>query len=363
MKKNSKQHIEKIIKDDVTHHTPDVIKAIDFNEAFTPLPAKPSIFRRKLSYGFAASFAAIVILLIAVIGPADPLEPTNGETPRRTLELSSKEEFYSLGAFSAVTLLDQSLEANTPTLNQPNLTLLSSQNTLIEKYLDFINGYINLVEPIMMGEDSLSFRLHPSPLDDYDYSVQLSSIDLSGETHTRTLHYNETEVSEDEYVINGIMIMNNVTYSVKGDIEIDGDEIDMTLKASHPDNEDTYLEIQQTIEDDEQTLEYEFVRNGDTVFESSLEIEFDDDEIVAEIEHETPMIEIELVITRNLLNNPDTLKIEYEIDSERQGDEEGEIQLSVIYDEATQRYAYKYSITIEDGASFSVIKPRHYQND
>jgi len=365
MKNKNNKHIEKMIKNDFHNHTPDIIDSIDFKELVPQQSAKQSIFKRKLPYGLVATFTAIVIVLMVVMGPEAPIAPGNGNgvDPGTTLELSSKQEFYSVGAFSAVTLLDQTLDNNNVNAKTPMVKPLSNQDTaLIEDYLSYVNGYINMAESIIMGRESLSFHFKTSPLDDYTYSVQLSGINLNGTTYTRTLHYNETEVDEGAYIIDGIMVINNVTYKVEGEVEIDDDDIEMSLIATHPDNEDTYLEIYQSIENDEQTYEYEFVRNGDTIFESSLEIEFEEEDIITEITHETLDVELELTITRLLHQQDNALTIEYEIDSKTQGDEEGIMILRVIYDETQSRFVYEYVITIEDGpATFTLYKPRQYQ--
>ncbi len=360
MKKRNKQ-IEQTIKKDVRDHTPDILESIDFNEAFTPAPAKPSIFKRKLPYGFLASFAVIVVVLIAITGPG-PLDPGNGDDPDPTFELSTKEEYYSFGAFSAITLLDQALSDNGAVNNTLVTTLSSHDNTLIEAHLGSVNGYVNMVEATIMQRERLTFQLQLSPLDNYTYRVQFSGVNLNGESYIRTLHYNETKVDDGEYEIDGIMTINNITYRVSGEIEIDEDDMEMTLVARHPNNDETYITIHQSIESDEQTLEYEFVRNGDTIFESEVEIEFDEDEIVTEITHETLNVEIELTIIRSLTNGSDALIIEYEIDTETYGDEEGIIVLNVIYDEDQGLYLYEYVISIDEGPTFTVYKSRQYQD-
>ena len=359
MKKDRKK-IESIIREDGRKHTPEVIDSIDFHEHMAPAPEKRPFFRRRLPYAFAGVLSIVLIALLVVLAPEEvPGDPGNGRQPRQTIELSTREELYSLTALSAVSLLDASLANNNVAQSGVPRAMPLSQNgtPLIESYMPFINGYMNMLEPIMMGRETMGFTVDMSPLEEYTFRIFFSGTAPDGEPYSHVLHYNETEISSDEFIIEGIMIKNNVTYQLEGEIELDDDEMEMWMKATHPNETDTYLEIEQEITDDEQSFAYTFVKHGDTVFESSMEIEFDDDEVVAEIEHETNDVEIELIFVRSLQNNASFFIIEYEIETEHE-DEEGLIAVNLHQEEG--HHYYLYTIEIDDGPTLSIMKPRFH---
>ncbi len=354
-----KKAIEYQIREEFRNATPNVVNSIDFHENIERKPLSVPWYKRKFSYA-TAGVLALILLSVFVIG--DPLNEspalpgTNDQEPR--LEISEKEEYYSLSAMSAVTLLDHGNQTNGTLETQTNIQPLSAvqSNTRISEHLDVINGYMNMLEPIIKGEENFQFTSEASTLDEYDIMVRFSGEDLSGDAFEYTMHYNETQIDAQEYVIEGIMVVNDIHYSLEGEIELDDEEMEMTLIAYHPSEEDTYIEILQEIEDDEQTYEYEFVRNGDTVYESVMEIAFDDDEVVIEIDLETPTEEIELVFIYTYGSDKEMF-IEFEIQTNTI-DEEGIITVSIVQDNG-QSY-YKYTVAIEDGPTYEETKRRQY---
>ncbi len=353
-----RKNIESTIREEGRKHTPEVIDSIDFHEHMAPAPTKRPFFRRRVPYAFAGALSIILLALLVILAPEEvPGDPGNGRQPRQTIELSTREEFYSVTALSAVSLLDASLANNhVAQTGMPYPVPLSQNDTpLIETYMPFINGYMNMLEPIMMGREAMAFTVDMSPLEAYTYRIFFSGTAPDGEPYSHVLHYNETEISSEEFVIEGIMVKNGITYQLEGEIELDDDEMEMWMKATHPNESDTYLEIEQEIKDDEQSFDYIFVKNGETIFESSMEIEFDDDEVVAEIEHETMNVEIELIFVRSLENNASFFIIEYEIETEHE-DEEGLITVNLHQEEG--RHYYLYTIEIDDGPTLSIMKPR-----
>lgn len=357
-----KKDIENQIREDFKNTTPNVLKSIDFHEHIERKPRRIPWYKRKFTYATTGVFL-LILLSVFVIG--DPLEDSpilpNTNGPSQRLQISEKEAHYSLSAMSAVTLLDNGVLTNGTVENQSSLQQLfnaqsNPMNTRINERLDVVNGYMNMLEPIIKGEENFKFSSSPSTMDAYSIMVRFTGKDLSGETFEYTMHYNETQIDEDEYAINGIMVVGDTHYELEGEIELDDAEVELNLIAYHPNESDSYIEIHQEIEDDEQSFEFEFVRNGDTIYESTLEIAFDDDEIVVEIELETPDEEIELEFIYTYGETLDIV-IEFEIASDTV-DEAGIITVSIIEEDG--KSYYEYTIMIEDGETYVETKRRQY---
>lgn len=359
-----KRKIEKIIREDIRKTTPDVLSKIDLDQIEVKKPAKKGFsFQRlfnKKTFAAALSLSALAVLLLVVLLPGDTLPPEPDPTPREYV-FEEKDEITTLSAFSAVTLLHQSGDTLAHASQGVHLSLLassSSQEYLIDTQLDTLTRYLHIVEPIVLGKDNIEFALSESPREDYEYQMLFTSLDLRGQEIVHTLHFNETEIDEDEYYLEGIMNVEGVEYHFDAELEFDEDGYEIELTATHPTKEDTYVTVKQEIEGDEQTFEYEHVLYGETVFESELTIEFEDDEIVIELEYEDDEKEVEFYIVKENNDTFRKLRIEYEIDTDDE-DEEGVITLTIVFDAETQRHQYRYAIVIEE--EFSIIRTRPYR--
>jgi|GEM_PF-1415321 len=364
-----KEKIEKMLREGIRDTTPDVLAAIDLETIEIKKPEKQSPFSRWKRPVFIGSLAtaslALVVLFVMFLLPfEDPFTPP-GNGNGVPIAFDEKEEVYTLSAFSAVSLLDRMEEGNLR--HAPSFALLSSpgpsmaftgQNAgyLIDRELDTLTQYLAVIEPIISGKDAMQFTLSESPREEYTYMMVFQSKNLRGMIIEETIHYNRIETGDDEYRLEGIMEKGATTYSVIAELEIEEDGFELELYAHHPSEEDTYIKVEQEIEEDSQTFEYEYVVRGDTVFESTLEIDFDDEEIEIELTYETATKEVEFEIIRFQEESAFRLHIEYEIDT-GDFDEEGVIIVSIIYDAEEGIHKYRFAITIEDETSFARTRP------
>lgn len=350
-----KRQLEKFIKDDVRKATPDVLERIDFDAI--DIEEKQHAFRwRRLFKPVmvpAMALSVLALLILAVVNLSDGFIPGNGNGPGNgTIVYAQKEEAYTLSAISAVTLLNQvELEGNNLYQGVNLLNMLSFNDSgsaiLLDDHLDQLHRNLNMIEPLIGDKNHMGFSLSESELEAYAYKMVFTSTDMRGRTVDYTMHYNETEEDEDTYLLEGIMIIRGITYHLEGEIEFDGDDFELELIATHPDDEDTYVEINQEITSDEHTLTYKVVRNGDTIYESELSIEYDGDIITIEIEYESDTLEITFEIERRTINNRHVYHIEYDIE-DHDRDEDGEIIVEIIYDESEDSYYYRYSIETDE---------------
>lgn len=346
-----KREIEKFIKEDVRRETPDILDRINLDEIEIKEKSRRSILRRLLKPVMIPAFAlsALAILLIAIISigeePGNDILPGNG-----TIAYSEKDEAYTLSALSAISLLSQ-IESNG---NQHDALLFrqlsfsdSGRVLLLDEHLDQLNRNLNMIEPLIGDSNNMRFSLSHSEMPEYEYQMVFTTQDMRGRSIAYTMHYNETEEDENTYILEGIMTIGTVTYRLTGELELDDDEFELTLMAEHPQDEDTYVEIYQEVTNDEHTLEYEVVRNGDTLYESKLSIEIDGDEITLEFEYETETISISFEIERRTVDGRFVYYIEYDIEAGDE-DEDGDIVVEIVYNASEERFYYRYSIETDE---------------
>ena len=114
---------------------------------------------------------------------------------------------------------------------------------------------------------------------DEEYKEYETKMTVSYQDTSYVAYYNETPVDEKfddfdevETKLDGIMLMNDVTYKISGTKEVEGDEIETTIKSYIDQN--NWVVVEQSIENGEQEFEYHSKVNGVEEY-SSVEIEMD----------------------------------------------------------------------------------------
>ena len=340
--------IQKIIKRDFSSNMPNVLSKIDLEKITIKEPvkrvsSKPFTAPRLV---FASIFSILLVLGIVLTRGGDIIDsPSN-------IIFNEKEEIYAVSAMSAVSLLHQTIESpNNHIFGGFRQTLLStniflSEHWLIDSHIETLNRYLNALEPILNNRDQLTFNVEISELDDYEYKLIFRSLDLRNETIEQVIHYNQT-INGNEITLEGIMLVDDKTYVMIAEIDIEDNEFELDLIAYQMGNEDNSIYVYQAIKEKKQTFEYELIRFGETLFESSIEIISKEDYVIIELEYESPYEEVTFEIERVHNGAYDVLYIDYEINGEFH-DEEGFILVEVFFDEITQEYIYRYTITIDD---------------
>lgn len=193
---------------------------------------------------------------------------------------TAKESIY---AFEAVTSIGLLSEANA-SMNQQGLRKAIS---LDQAFIDSLNTYLPTIESALKGE-SLLTNTEVMASDDPNYQVKqvISYTDINMQTSTITMYYNETIIEdndwddddddwddeqEQESRIEGVVLVDGVSYRMRGEKELEGDEYEVNFRYIL--DETSYILVEQEIERGETEFAYSLVQNGREVYEYSLEIE------------------------------------------------------------------------------------------
>ncbi|MFW5864459.1 MAG: hypothetical protein ACOCUE_00195 [Candidatus Izemoplasmataceae bacterium] len=351
---------QKIIQEDFKASTPEVLSNIHLDEITiqTPVKNKYKIYFKRLA--FVPILTVLVIIGIIIIGnEGTPPEPTPDP-----IAFTLKEEVYSISAVSAASLLSQSLNQSSSSLSNPYLNLLSNHvfiddddddddddndyedndpsDLLINDEIDNLFASIHMIEPIIGNRDAMHFILTESELPEYDSKLIFTSLDFNNFPVDYIMYYNETILSENYSTLDGILYIDNLMYHIEGTFNLDNDEQEIELIANLPDDLDTYVEISQEVESDEESFEIEWVKEGETILESAFEIEYDDDIITVSMSYESETYEISYEIEKT---SSSKLKIEYEIESLDE-EEEGFINLEIFTVNSAR--VFRFTIEVED---------------
>lgn len=146
-----------------------------------------------------------MLFLFAACQPAQP----------ETSVLDTQKQVLGFAAISAISTLEH-LQSTPQAIQE---TRFNAQD--VDAYLDLIKTF--------MGEDnSFSVRVENSTFESYQYTMYITTADITGSREVHEFHYNETitEVEDDETesVIRGVMFVDGVGYQLYGEREVESGE-------------------------------------------------------------------------------------------------------------------------------------------
>jgi hypothetical protein len=290
----------------------------------------------------------------------------------------TNEDVISFQALSAIALLSSGDNNTALSLSDSNVLLsyqvfeentedpVTEEEPVTEEdpLISTIDPYIELVEEFLGTNDGLEVLVADSPLEDYAFMMTFGTNGLKGETQTYEIHYNmtltEEEDDETEFALDGIMIMDEVTYYLTGEREVESDEESIEFIAKLDD--DNYVESEYNIESDEIEFEIKVVLDGEIVSETKIEIEYEEDETKIELEFLSGESTGTYEFKYELEDGEPVLKIEFDV--EINGEQtQGEIVVSIIVDDVTGETSYVLYVEPVDGDAYESTKDRDIDDD
>lgn len=149
----------------------------------------------------------------------------------------------------------------------------------------------------------------------YEYKYTITVTGKDGAEHVYTFHYNATVNNGDEQFGEGIVEIGGLEFFVKSEVEIENGEEEYTFTVSKDEN--TYIVIEQEIENDEHSLVYSAYVNGYKVFETETEYEIDRNGKV-EVNYSIEIAGVEIEYSYNFVteNGVTYAKVDIELDKD-----------------------------------------------
>ena len=256
--------------------------------------------------------AVVTVLLVAAIflGVFLPLQLGGGTQPGGVPiipddpfgAITSADEFYAYGAASVGSILASSVEAQAGSAAVSAAETASSGISALaapsdKAQAETLNKYLSLVESLL-SDGGISGEAI-SPADGYEFGMRVTSTDLTGGTSGYVLYYKhfvsgvtDGDESEEEYYIEGIMIVDGAEYPVRGERS---SESELFFRAFTSEDKRSYIEVKQEFEteseDGAEETEVEYVY---TVMENGRPVE----RMTVEYEKEANELELKMTIER-----------------------------------------------------------------
>ena len=308
---------------------------------------------------------ALVIVVTAVLalmgcGGRDQIDDTGGI-------FDDSDTLFGFSALSTVMKLHNDVNDTEMYQSQiMNLSYTNEDDTIeLLSEIDALKPYLELVSTFMGGEHNFDVDVTDSSHEDYEHQMVISTTNMEGNVVRYTMHYNETfdnddeEVDPEEYdsVIEGIMIIDDVTYTLEGKRQIDEGEEALELVAKLDDDNYVTLDYEIEIDSDDHSVEFDYEMFKDNQLVMLIELEFKESDEETEISMKfiqgTREIEYDFEVERDE-NNERTIEIEYKISVDGSVVEEGEAEVKITFNEDTEQYVIRYTIETTDGKTVTV---------
>lgn len=203
-------------------------------------------------------------------------------------------------AYQAATSIGMIAQVDTPSVSPLGLQRAVSDD-LVEK----VKTYLPTIEAALTGNQLLtSVEEQASDREGYQYKIVVSYNDINLNLESFVMYYNETLVEEEydhddheleqEFTMEGIIIIDGFEYQMHGEKELENDEYETNFYYQLDSN--TIISVQQEIENTETEFEYKIIQNGRTVLEYSIEVE--NNEVELETKDTTGKYELKFEIEK-----------------------------------------------------------------
>lgn len=325
---------------------PEVRSKIDLGSVEI-LPETPKNRSHVFSLGKAFGYAALVLVVgFTTLFAYGALVATT--TQPSALPLGTEEEIYGFQLVSAAALL----EALGP-VDQTSLALAlpldsEADSPLINDQLDDLLVYLDTLETMIGDKTTQSYVTETSDREGYAFLLVFDSADLLDNRVEYRIYYNQVPDPEDaeKSELSGLLVLGGVEYSLSGTVTDDGETVKTRFTASL--DAENYVEVEDLSTPDTQKYEYRLYENGILTRSHFLRLELDGEDLQAVIECVDDDHEISFRFQKTLdAENREIIRVSYSFSSRADGEEleDGDIDVSVAYDEATQSYCYEYQVS------------------
>ena len=219
-----------------------------------------------------------------------------------------------------------------------NRTTMVEAKVFFENYYTFSHLYILEINDLLKANTDRLFKQETLSNGTYSYERVLP-IMIDGERVHGVIQYNIIS-DEDEYIFEGVLHINDYSFTGEGSLEIDEDNYELEVTFYDDQDETHYFEFYE-LHDDEYELFYTYYIDDALVF--SLDIQIDHYQIFIELYTEDA---ISIDLTYNQTGSR-LFSGTYEIEGAYVS-EEGTLDIEVVYDEPNEQYYYQYNVRVNN---------------
>ena len=329
---------------------PDVRSKIDLGSVeVLPAPEKRRPFGFSLGKAFSYVALVLVVGVTTLLAYGALVTPTTGPS---ALPLETAEEIYGFQIVSATALLE-TIAPTTPLSFGVALPLeAGSESPLIDDQLDDITVYLDILETMIGDKTTQSYTAEASDRAEYQNLLVYAASDLLGNLVEYRIYFNQTPDPEDleKTRITGLMVLGGTEYALSGTVTDDGETVKTRFAAFL--DEDNYVEVEDMSTAEIQKYAYRLYENGSLSRSHSLKLQMEGEDLQAVIESLDAEHEITFRFQKTLNEeNEEIIRVRYAFRSLLDGEEleDGDVDVTVVFDEATQSYRYEYQVAYQHG--------------
>lgn len=239
-----------------------------------------------------------------------------------------------------------------PSILRRNAKRNASAADIEKEYENIVRSYLPTVEAALITEDLYNIVSDvASDKAEYAQMYTVTYKDMNSVSNTFKLYFNETpkvetenkdhddhdekdDFEEVESTLAGIAIFDETEYVIRGEKELEGDEMEMKFEFQWAEN--SYIRIEQEIEKDEVEFVYKLYEDDRKVYEYSLEIETEDGEKQLNLKEKT--LSTKLKIDFKFFVDNDVTFIKARV---KEGDQKIEFLFKKIVDSETNSITYE----------------------
>lgn len=239
-------------------------------------------------------FPSLVLSLFLTVGCSENIDTPNTSKDSTSLNNNNNNN-EEVNPVSFSNMYNYSAVSGIHLLSGTNASpLLRKKAKLDENEKNTIISYLNIVQD-MLSNNFIKSEENNSDRQGFEKMYTISSSYL-GSQETYTFYYTETKINdndddddfdwdnEENFSLNGLVIFEGQEYNMTGKKEKEDNEEEITFKILK-DNQN-YVVIEHSAEDNETSYEYSQYSNGRKVFESEMEYEYNKKTNRLEVEFE-----------------------------------------------------------------------------
>lgn len=329
---------------------PDIRSKIDLGSLeILPAPEKRRAFGFSLGKAFSYVALVLVVGITTLFAYGALVTPTTGPS---ALPLATEEEIYGFPIVSATALLE-TIAPSTPLSFGIALPLeAGADSPLIDDQLDDITVYLDTLETMIGDKTTQSYTAQASDRAGYQFLFVFDSEDLLGNPVEYRIYFNQIPDPEnlERTQISGLMVLGATEYALSGIVTDDGETVRTRFTASL--DAENYVEVEDLSTPEIQKFAYRLYEDGTLTRSHSLQLQMEGENLQAVIES----IDAEKAISfgfQKTVNetNQEIIRVRYAFRSLLDGEEleDGDIDVTVVFDEASQAYRYEYQVAYQHG--------------
>lgn len=225
---------------------------------------------------FLPLFSLVLLASCVSNNSSDNTVHQGGNNIEETLNNSDSANLFAYEAATSIGLL--ATIDSTP-VKQANRTASDTASLV-----DLVASYLPSIEAALWGDQILlENKVTASDREGYETKLEVTYKDIASSDVSFVMYYNETPIRDDDYDfddrfddeeesrIDGVVVIGESEYEMRGAKERDGDEFEVSF--SYHLDEGNYVRVSQEVERDEQEFQYEVYENRRVIHSYSLEME------------------------------------------------------------------------------------------